>query len=74
MHDGDAIDECGLLVREGGAFYLRRDAGGRYQLTLRRVPVDEVQKQVRVIGLYAGEDRVDVEGISLLVPNAQPSR
>lgn len=74
MDAGDRIDETGLLLREGSAFYLNRDAGGRYLLTLRRVPVDEVQKQVRVIGVYAGGDIVDVDGIRLAVPAPAPSR
>ena len=72
MSDGARIDETGLLIREGGAFYLRRDAGGRYLLTLRRVPVDEVEKQVRVIGVSTGDGGVDVEGIQLVVPDPAP--
>ncbi|WP_174274039.1 DUF5818 domain-containing protein [Sphingomonas bacterium] len=63
MEVGAAIDETGLLLREGGAFYLSRDMGGRYLLSLRRVPVDGVHKQVRVIGHYAGGDLIEVDGI-----------
>jgi hypothetical protein len=29
---GTRIDETGTLIRDGGAFYLRRDLGGRYEL------------------------------------------
>jgi len=31
---GTRIDETGTLIRDGGAFYLRRDFGGRYELEL----------------------------------------
>jgi len=31
---GMRIDEDGTLTRDGGAFYLRRDLGGQYQLEL----------------------------------------
>ena len=48
MNIGTRIDETGTLLRDGGAFYLRRDAGGRYQLELQRTPVDLVEKRVRL--------------------------
>ena len=72
MKAGDPIDETGLLLRDGGDFFLRRDAGGRFLLVLRRMPVDEVQKQVRIIGTYAGDDVVEVDGVQLASP-ATPS-
>jgi hypothetical protein len=62
---GVAIDETGMLVRDGGGFALVRDAGGRYRLDLRRVPVDEVEKRVRVIGALVGDGLVEVEGVAL---------
>jgi hypothetical protein len=65
MRIGERIDETGTLLRDGGCFYLRRDMGGRFRLDLRRTPVDEVEKQVRVIGTYVGDDLVDVDGVSL---------
>lgn len=74
MKAGDAIDETGLLLREGGAFYLRGNSGGRYLLALQRVPIDEVQKQVRVVGTYAGNDLIDVEGIRLAETDPSPPR
>jgi hypothetical protein len=64
MMDDSTIDETGTLVREGGAFVLQRDRGGRYVLELARVPVDHVQKRVRVRGVLCGEDRVAVDGVS----------
>jgi hypothetical protein len=65
MQVGARIDELGMLLREGSSFYLRRDAGGRFRLDLRRTPIDETGKQVRVIGTYVGDDVVDVDGVQL---------
>lgn len=66
MSIGARIDETGMLLREGGSFYLRRDAGGRFLLDLRRAPVDEIEKRVRVIGTYIGDELVDVDGVALI--------
>lgn len=60
---GDHIEESGTLVRDGGGFALRRDAGGTWRLDLHRVPVDHVEKRVLVTGTLVAEDRVDVEGV-----------
>ena len=66
MELGARIDETGMLLRVGGGFHLRRDAGGRFHLDLRRTPVDEVGNRVRVIGTYVGNDLVDADGVSLI--------
>ena len=66
MQIGHRVDETGLLLRDGGSFYLRRDAGGRFALDLRRTPIDEVEKRVRLVGTYVGADLVDVDGVSLI--------
>ncbi len=63
---GDRIDETGTLVRNGGAFYLRRDSGGRYQLELHRTPVDLVEKRVRVAGVLIDIDLVDADHVAPL--------
>jgi len=63
MAEGDAIDETGLLMREGGAFVLQRDLGGRWPLDLSRVPVDLVGKRVRVTGIESGDGRVEADGV-----------
>jgi len=60
---GSRIDETGTLIREGGGFFLRRDSGGRYSLELNRVPVDHVEKRVRVIGTLVAEGLVSVDGV-----------
>ncbi|KQM30905.1 DUF5818 domain-containing protein [Sphingomonas sp. Leaf10] len=62
---GTRIDESGTLIREGGAFYLRRDLGGRYQLELHRTPVDEVEKRVRLVGTLVGADLVNADSVTL---------
>ncbi|MES3152024.1 DUF5818 domain-containing protein [Sphingomonas faeni] len=61
---GARIDETGILVRDGGAFYLRRDAGGRYQLELQRTPVDLVEKRVRIAGTLVGTELVSADGVA----------
>lgn len=66
MQIGQRIEETGLLLREGGSFYLRRDLGGRFALDLRRTPIDEVEKRVKLIGTYVGSDLIDVDGVSLI--------
>ncbi|MEG3082271.1 DUF5818 domain-containing protein [Sphingomonas sp. PB2P12] len=61
---GSRIDETGTLLRDGGAFYLRRDLGGRYELELHRTPVDLVEKRVRLIGTLVGPDLVNADGVA----------
>lgn len=64
MKIGTRIDETGTLSRDGGAFYLRRDAGGRYQLELQRTPVDLVEKRVRLVGTLVGAELVSADGVA----------
>jgi hypothetical protein len=61
---GTRIDEVGTLIRDGAAFYLRRDAGGRYHLELHRTPVDLVEKRVRLIGTLVGPNLVNADGVA----------
>ena len=61
---GTIIDEVGTLIRDGGAFYLRRDIGGRYQLELQRTPVDLVEKRVRLRGTLVGPELVSADGVA----------
>ena len=61
---GTIIDEVGTLIRDGGAFYLRRDIGGRYQLELQRTPVDLVEKRLRLRGPLIGPDLVSAGGVA----------
>ena len=53
-----------MLIRDGGAFFLRRDQGGRYLLELQRTPVDLVEKRVRLVGTLVGPDLVSADGVA----------
>lgn len=64
MDIGDDVNETGRLLRDAGGFLLRRDNGGTWRLVLLRVPVDHVEKHVRVRGHYVGDDVVEVEGVA----------
>ena len=61
---GTRINEIGTLIRDGGAFYLRHDVGGRYELELHRTPVDLVEKRVRLIGTLVGPNLVNADGVA----------
>ena len=52
-----------MLLRDGGGFVLKRDMGGYYRLELHRMPVDLVEKRVRVIGALIGPNHVDADGV-----------
>ncbi|ANI76988.1 MULTISPECIES: DUF5818 domain-containing protein [Sphingobium] len=61
---GAGVDETGRLLRDEAGFLLQRDLGGTFRLILLRVPIDHVEKRVRVKGYYAGDDVVEVEGVA----------
>ncbi len=58
------MNETGRLLRDDGGFLLQRDLGGSYRLVLLRVPVDHVEKRVRVQGFYAGDGIVEADGVA----------
>jgi hypothetical protein len=60
---GTRIHELGTLIRDEGGFALRRDVGGRWRLDLHRVPVDHVERRVKITGVIVAEDLVDVDGV-----------
>ncbi|MDN4633682.1 DUF5818 domain-containing protein [Sphingomonas sp. PsM26] len=64
MDVGTSVDETGTLIRDGGAFYLQRDLGGRFALELQRTPVDLVEKRVRLRGTIIGPERVSADGVA----------
>jgi len=64
MMIGTRIEETGMLLREAGGFALRRDLGGRWMLDLHRVPVDHVEKRVRITGVVVAEGLIDVDGVA----------
>ncbi|MBB6124866.1 DUF5818 domain-containing protein [Sphingobium subterraneum] len=53
----------GLLVRDAGGFALRCDSGAIIRLLLHRVPVDLVEKRVKVTGVWISDDLIEVEGV-----------
>jgi len=61
---GMPVDEIGTLIHDSGAFYLRRDLGGRYELELQRPPVDLVEKRVRLVGTLVGPALVNADGVA----------
>jgi len=61
---GTPIDETGTLLRDGSGFVLRRDLGGRWKLDLHRVPVDHIEKRVRITGVVVAKGLVDVDGVA----------
>lgn len=61
---GTRVDETGTLLRDAGGFVLRRDLGGRWKLDLHRVPVDHIEKRVRIQGVFVGDDLIDVDGVA----------
>lgn len=63
---GAGVDETGRLTRDDAGFLLQRDLGGTFRLILLRVPVDHVEKRVRVQGYYAGDEIVEVEGVAAI--------
>lgn len=52
-----------MLLRDGGGFVLKRDGGGYYHLELHRMPVDLVEKRVRVIGMEVAPGHVVADGV-----------
>lgn len=65
---GSRIDETGTLIADGGGFALRRDIGGRWKLDLYRVPVDHVEKRVRISGIIVADGLIDVDALRPDVP------
>lgn len=61
---GTRIDETGTLLRDGGGFVLRRDLGGRWKLDMHRVPVDHIEKRVRITGIVVSDELVDVDSVA----------
>ena len=65
---GSRVEETGTLITDGGGFALRRDIGGRWKLDLHRVPVDHVEKRVRISAVIVADGLVDVEAIGSDIP------
>jgi hypothetical protein len=65
---GSRVDETGTLIRDGGGFALRRDIGGRWKLDMHRVPVDHVEKRVRISGVIVADHLIDVDALGPDIP------
>lgn len=63
---GSPVDVTGTLVRDEGGFVLRCEGKLFYHLQLRRVPVDDVEKQVQVTGRLIGEHLIEADGVARL--------
>ncbi|MGF7171079.1 hypothetical protein FHS91_002769 [Sphingobium xanthum] len=61
---GDNIELEGMLVRDGAGFAIRVERGVLFHLQLHRVPVDCVEKRVRVIGTLIGERLIEADGVA----------
>ncbi len=64
MQIGDYIELSGTLVRDGAGFALRAERGAIYHLQLNRLPVDHVEKRVRVAGILIGERLIEADGVA----------
>jgi len=61
---GDHIEMTGTLIRDGAGFALRVERGAIYHLQLHRVPVDHVEKIVRVVGTLIEARLIEAEGVA----------
>ena len=61
---GDHIEMTGTLIRDGAGFALRVERGAIYHLQLHRVPVDHVEKPVRVAGILIEARVIEAEGVT----------
>ncbi len=62
---GESIALSGTLVRDGGGFAVRVERGVLFHLQLHRVPVDQVEKRVKIKGILIDERLIEVESLSL---------
>ena len=61
---GSRVEETGTIISDGVGFALRRDIGGRWNLDLHRVPIDHVEKRVRISGIIVAKGLVEVDALS----------
>ena len=66
IEPGSPVDVTGTLVRDEGGFVLLCEGKLTYHLQLHRVPVDEVEKQVRVTGRLIGDHLIEADGVARL--------
>lgn len=61
---GDPASLTGTLLRDAGGFALRVEGGATYRLLLHRVPVDHVEKRVRVMGTWIDTQTIEAAGVA----------
>jgi hypothetical protein len=61
---GDTIELVGTLMRDGAGFALRVERGRLIHLRLHRVPVDHVEKRVRIVGTLIDEALFEAIGVA----------
>ncbi len=61
---GAPITLEGTLIRDGAAFAIKAERGVVYHLHLHRVPVDHIEKRVRVVGTLIEERLIEADGVA----------
>lgn len=61
---GAQADVTGTLIRDTGGFALRAEGGVQIRLMLHRVPVDHVEKRVRVLGVWVDDQAIEADGVA----------
>lgn len=51
------------LIRARGGFALRLASGGRWKLDLHPVPINHVEKRVRISGIIVADGLIDVDAL-----------
>lgn len=59
-----SVELIGTLVRDSGGFALRSEGATPVRLVIHRVPVDHVEKRVRIMGVWIDEQTVEADGIA----------
>jgi hypothetical protein len=60
----EEVDRTGWLHRDGGGFFLKGDDGAIWRLSLHRVPVDHIEKHVRIRGRRGDDGVLEIDGVS----------
>lgn len=61
---GDRVELCGTLIRDAAGFALRAERGVIFHLQLGRVPVEHVEKRVRIVGTLIADGLIEAEGVA----------
>lgn len=64
MAEARGADLTGTLIRNDGGFALRIEGQAYIHLLFHRVPVDHVEKQVRVVGTWLDPHTIEADGVA----------